>query len=89
MNKYLKTSIVKNFRNTELGFLRIRKNLKIQDYSDRATENYLRGILLSTPLDCIEKKGKNYYFTSTKFNAILTVNSHSLTIITAKQIGLV
>jgi hypothetical protein len=80
---------VENFRNTELGFLRIRKNLKIEDYSDLATENYLRGILLSTPLDNIEKKGKNYYFTATEYNAILTVNSHSLTIITAKQIDLV
>ena len=42
MNKNLKTSIAANFRNTELGFVRIRKNLQITDYSDVATEQYLR-----------------------------------------------
>lgn len=86
MNNNLKTSIAENFRNTELGFLRIKRNLQIDSYSDKKTENYLREILLSTPLECIESIGKNHYFKCTKFNAILTVNSHSLTIITAKKI---
>jgi len=86
MNKNLKTSIAENFRNTELGFLRIKRNLQISGYSDLETEDYLRGIILSTPLECIETRGKNHYFTCSKFNAILTVNSHSLTVITAKLI---
>ena len=86
MNEVLKTTIVKNFRNTPLGFLRIRRNLDIFHFSDSETEIYLRKIILSTPLEDIETKGKNHYFKCIKNNAILTVNSHSLTIITAKQI---
>lgn len=86
MHENLKASIADNFKNTKLGFLRIRKNLQIEDYSDIETEKYLREILLSTPIGHIEKKGKNYYFSSYDFNAILTVNSYSLTIITAKLI---
>ncbi len=81
MNENLKTSIADNFKNTELGFLRIRKNLQIVSYSNLQTENYLREIILSTHLNCIETKGKNHYFECAKFNAILAVNSHSLTII--------
>lgn len=86
MNEPLKISITENFRNTELGFLRIKKNLQISSYSDLETESYLRGIMSSTPLECIETRGKNHYFRCSKFNAILTVNSHSLTVITAKKI---
>jgi len=85
MNKNLKASITENFRNTELGFLRIKRNLQIGSYSNLETENYLRDIISSTPLECIETRGKNHYFECTKFNAILTVNSHSLTIITAQN----
>ncbi len=69
-----------------MGFLRIKKNLKITDLSDAQTENYLKKIIVSTVLEDIEKKGKNYYFKCVEHNAILTINSHSLTIITAKQI---
>ncbi len=86
MDKKLKTSIAENFKNTELGFVRIKRNLQIDSYSDRETENYLKEIILYTPLEFIETKGKNHYFKCVKFKAILTVNSHSLTIITAKQI---
>ncbi len=86
MDKKLKTAIAENFKNTELGFLRIKRNLQIDSYSDRETEKHLKEIILSTPLGFIETNGKNHYFKCTKFNAILTVNSHSLTIITAKQI---
>jgi len=84
MDKNLKKNISKNFGNTELGFLRIKRNLQINNYSDLEIENYLRKIILSTPLEHIETKGKNHYFKCTKFNAILTVNAHSLTVITAK-----
>ncbi len=86
MNKDLKESIAENFKNTKLGFLRIKRNLQMDIYSDCETEKYLRKIILSTPLELIETKGKNHYFECARFNAILTINSHSLTVITAKQI---
>jgi hypothetical protein len=86
MDENIRTSIANNFRNTELGFLRIRKNLQIAGYSDIETESYLRKVILSTHLECIEKRGKNHYFTCAEFNAILTINSYSLTVITAKKL---
>lgn len=86
MNETLRTSIAEKFRNTQMGFVRIKRNLDIIEYSDSETENYVRKIILSTPLEKIETKGKNYYFKCSKDNAILTVNSHTLTIITAKRI---
>ena len=86
MNEILKISISNQFRNTPMGFIRIRKNLNISNSSDIETENYLKKIILSTPIEDIETKGKNHYFKCFEHNAILTVNSHSFTIITAKQI---
>jgi hypothetical protein len=86
LNEILKISISNQFRNTPMGFIRIRKNLNISNSSDSETENYLKKILLSTPIEDIETKGKNHYFKCFKHNAILTVNSYSFTIITAKQI---
>jgi hypothetical protein len=86
MNEELKTSISNNFKNTELGFLRIRKNLGITNYSDVETEDYIREVIDATPLENIETKGKNHYFNCVKSNAVLTVNSHSFTIITAKKL---
>ena len=87
MNQALKVSITEGFKNTVLGFLRIRKNLNVTHFSDVETEGYLKEILLSTPLEDIESKGKNHYFKCVSKNAILTVNSHSFTIITAKEIN--
>jgi len=86
MTVNLKTSISDIFRNTSLGLLRIKKNLGINHFTDSETEKYLRRIILSTPLQDIETKGKNHYFKCFEYNTILTVNSHSFTIITAKQI---
>lgn len=86
MNAALRTLIASQFRNTSLGFLRIKRNLGIVHFTDSETEIFLRRIILSTPLQDIETKGKNYYFKCIEYNAILTVNSHSFTIITAKQI---
>lgn len=54
--------------------------------SDGEIERILRKIILSTPLDSVETKGKNYYFKCLEYNADLTINSHTLTIITAKKI---
>jgi len=67
--------------------MRIRRNLNIFHFSDNETETYLRKIILSTPLENIETKGKNHYFKCFINNAILTVNAHTFTIITAKQIA--
>lgn len=87
MNEALKVSIIKGFKNTSLGFLRIRKNLNITDFSDVETEEYLKETLFLTSIENIETKGKNHYFKCVERNAILTVNSHSFTIITAKTIN--
>jgi hypothetical protein len=86
MNETLKLSISNEFRNTQMGFMRIKKNLDISNLSDDKTEIYLKEIILSTPIKDIESIGKNHYFINIKYNAILTVNSHTFTIITAKQI---
>ena len=87
MNETLKLSISNEFRNTQMGFIRIKKNLDISDFSDDKTNIYLKEIILSTPTKDIESIGKNHYFKNIKYNAILTVNSHTFTIITAKQIN--
>ena len=86
MNINLKTSIADKFRNTSLGFVRIKNNLNINHFTDNETKNLLRKIILSTPLLDIVTKGKNYYFKCLEYNAILTVNSYTFTIITAKII---
>ena len=86
MNETLKLSISNKFKNTQMGFIRIKKNLDISNLSDDKTEIYLKEIILSTPIKDIESIGKNHYFKNIKYNAILTVNSHTFTIITAKQI---
>ena len=86
MNEILRISIAEKFKNTPLGFLRIKKNLDISHFSNIETETYLRQMILSTDLENIEKKGKYYYFKCYSKNAVLTVNSHTLTIITAKKI---
>jgi len=86
MNTALKTQIAYEFKNTVLGFVRIKRNLNIKHFSDAETEAYLKESILSTPLENIEKKGKNYYFKCLKNNALLTINSYTLTVITAKQI---
>jgi len=87
MNEILKLSISNKFRNTQMGFIRIKKNLDISNLSDDKIELYLKEIILSTPIENIESIGKNHYFNNIKYNAILTINSHTFTIITAKQIN--
>ena len=86
MNETIKLSISNKFRNTQMGFIRIKKNLDISNLSDDKTEIYLKKIILSTPIKNIESIGKNHYFKNIKYNTILTVNSHTFTIITAKKI---
>jgi hypothetical protein len=88
MNETLRTSIADQFKNTPLGFLRIKRNLGCIHFSDSETEIFLRKIILSTPLKNIATKGKNHYFECFEHNAILTVNEQTFTIITAKQIDI-
>lgn len=87
MNIKQRKLIANQFRNTSLGFLRIKKNLDIINFSDSETEIFLRKIILSTPMSNIETKGKNHYFKCYEYNTILTINAYSFTIITAKQIN--
>ena len=86
MNEDLIAAIAEQFRNTPLGFIRIKRNLGIIHFSDSEMEKYLKKIILATAFEDIETKGKNHYFKCFEFNTILTVNSNSFTIITAKQI---
>lgn len=86
MNETLRNSIASQFKNTSLGFIRIKRNLNKNHLSDNETEKLLKKIILATPLHDIVTKGKNHYFKCKKHGAILTVNSYTLTIITAKQI---
>ncbi|RPH49779.1 MAG: DUF3781 domain-containing protein [Desulfobacteraceae bacterium] len=86
MNETLRTKIADQFRNTSLGFSRIKRNLNMIHSSDVETEKILRKIILLTTLNNVETKGKNYYFKCFEYNAILTINSHTLTIITARKI---
>jgi len=46
MNETLKLSISNKFRNTLMGFIRIKKNLDISNLSDDKTEIYLKEIIL-------------------------------------------
>ncbi len=79
-----KSFIAENFKNTELGLQRIARNLGLLNLSkDEIVANY-RDIILSTPIENIEIRGKNYYLSAPKHNAILTVNRSSVGIITAK-----
>ena len=65
---------------TPLGEQRIKKNLKI-DCAD--VVEYCRKIILDKNCN-IRKNGKNFYCEAE--NVVITVNSFSYTIITAKQI---
>ncbi len=79
--------LAENFRNTELGLIRIRRNLGLQDMTNRDIVDHCRKIILSTPVEIIEERGKNYYLYSQKYSAVLTINRTSLGIITAKRHG--
>lgn len=86
MDNQLKITISNHFRNTDLGIIWIKKNLKLVELTISELNVYLKTVLLSTSLENIETIGKNHYFKNDDYNAILTVNSGSLTIITAKQL---
>jgi hypothetical protein len=83
-DEHLRLNIANNFRNTELGLIRIRKNLGLLAMSDREVVAHCRKLILSVPADAVTKRGKNYYLRSEEFAAVLTINESSLGIITAK-----
>lgn len=74
-----------NFKNTELGLIRIAKKLDLRDMTDTEIIGYCRKIILATPEEKIEQRGKNYYLYCPEYLAILTINKSSLGIITAKR----
>ena len=74
-------SDIDRLHTTELGVLRIRRNLGLDDDIDAVIR--CREIILDEN-SAVERKGKNYYVSSR--GAIITVNAGSMTIITAKKI---
>ena len=80
-----KGHIAANFSNTELGLVRIARNLDLQALSTRELFLHCRKIIDATPIKDVEIRGKNYYFNSKDYSTVLTINRSSLGIITAKQ----
>lgn len=79
-------SIAGNFKNTQLGLVRIAKNLGLLAMPDKDIIRHCRKIILTTPIQAVEIRGKNYYFHSQKYSTVLTINRSSLGIITAKRL---
>jgi len=84
ITKDIKKFIAGNFKNTELGLVRIAKNLGLRGMDDSDVVRHCHKIILSTPIPRIEVRGKNYYLYSHEYSAVLTINRSSLGIITAK-----
>lgn len=77
MNKEILLSNINKVHSTEMGIVRIKKNLKLD--TDNVVEFCKTKILKN---NCnIYKKGKNWYCEIN--NIIITINSYSYTIITA------
>ncbi|MCF6272506.1 MAG: DUF3781 domain-containing protein [Rhodobacteraceae bacterium] len=79
-----KKFIAANFKNTEMGLVRIARNLNLRGMADDDIVRHCHKIILSTPISKIEVRGKNYYLYSREYSAVLTINKSSLGIITAK-----
>jgi len=75
---------IERIHTTELGIMRIRRNLKLET---KDVVKWCKQKIKRT--DDVYKKGKNWYVSFE--NCVITVNSHSYTIITAhrKQICLI
>ena len=79
MNKEILLSNIDKIHTTEMGINRIKKNLKLD------TNDVVEYCKKSFRKNCnIFKKGKNWYCEIK--NIIITINSHSYTIITAHTI---
>ncbi len=81
----IRDSLAESFTNTEMGLVRIARNLDLSGFSNDEIVAYCRRVILSTPVDNIEVRGKNYYLYSNEFTAVLTINRSSRGIITAKK----
>jgi hypothetical protein len=82
----IRDTLIRNFKNTEMGLVRIAKNLNLSDMNDAEIIEYCRKIIRSTPVENIEVRGKNYYLHCQVYSAVLTINRSSLGIITAKKL---
>ena len=70
---------IDKIHSTELGFIRIKKNLSLDDID---ILSYIKNIIKDDD-SFVCKNGKNYYV---KYqNIIITINSYSYTIITAHK----
>lgn len=80
-----KSSLVTHLDSTELGYVRISKNLNLIEYTNSQIKEYLRGQIEKTPLNDFLIKGKNYYINIHQLDCVITVNRSSLGIITAHK----
>lgn len=80
-----KDIILKDLCYTDLVYNRIRKKLSV-NLDNYEIEKLIMELLKSTPVENIEKKGKNYYFKNTKRGIMLTINSNTTRIITVNRI---
>lgn len=78
MNKDILLSNIDRIHTTELGILRIKKNLKLD--TDNVVVDYCKQKILDKNCN-IYKQGKNWYCEID--NIKITINSYSYTIITA------
>lgn len=78
MDKKILTKNIDKIHTTTLGVARIRKNLDLKD----DVISYVKKNILNENT-FIYKQGKNYYCVNN--NIIITINSYSFTIITAKK----
>jgi len=69
---------LEKIHSTELGILRIKRNLELET---KDVVKWCKTKIIKS--DNIYKKGKNWYVVGKKY--ILTINSHSYTIITAHK----
>lgn len=80
MNKEVLLSNLEKIHSTEMGIMRIRKNLQL---TDEDVIDFCKGLIKNNKSN-IYKKGKNWYI---EFDDMrLTINSYSYTIITAHKI---
>jgi len=59
--------IAANFKNTEMGLVRIAKNLGLKGMDNNDIVQHCHKIILSTPIQKIEIRGKNFYLYSPEY----------------------
>jgi hypothetical protein len=81
----VKEQILQNHCYTKLVYQRINKKLGV-NFSNEQIEALIKKVLSETTLASFEKKGKNYYISSTKNNSRITINSNTFRVITVDKI---